>query len=157
MVDGCKSEIMKNIIYRISSVLLSVFVLTGCLSEQKEMEKNLSEVVGVWHYSGTEAGVPVDVYVDFSQKSTFDMYVLVGTGSYKHYQGTFSVDTDMNISGVYASGYDWARVYVAKRSGSTLTLSCEGSSWAYEKSASVPQEVKDHSVLTKTLEEEYFF
>ena len=134
--------------------LTSVALLSGCLSEQKEMEANIAPVVGVWHYSGQEQGFDVDVYLCFDADCTFEMYQFAGEGAYKLFYGTFSVDNFKNISGVYESGRKWARTYKVKSSSNKLKLSCDAGSWEYTKVKSVPQEVKNQSVVTRTVVEE---
>lgn len=139
---------MKRIIYLLFAVLTSVCLLAGC---QKEDERVKAELVGDWHYSGTENGVEMDVWVSFAADGSFEMYQLVGEGAYWHSTGVYSYNGKV-LSGVYSDRYPWKYTYSVSVNGSSLVMKAvelESYSVTYTREA-VPSEVREKALdLTK--------
>jgi hypothetical protein len=145
---------MTRILYRLFMAAVAAALMSSCNSDQKILEQNIDEIAGIWHYTGDEAGQKVDVYLDFYPENTrFDLYQKIGEGAYKHYTGTFTMSLSKVVSGKYDSGIAWAREYAVSRSGNVLKLSSGEYSWDYTSVEVIPEDVKEHSVPTRSSEE----
>ena len=112
------------------------------------------QLVGDWHYSGTEQGAEVDVWIAFSADKTFDMYQRIGTGAYWHTTGKYKLNENV-LSGVYSDKYPWKYEYSVKLYDATLVLTAEGVenySVSYKRE-NIPAQVREKSLeLTKSSE-----
>lgn len=155
MEDGCKISDMTRLLYRLFAAAIAATILTACNSEQDQIEKNIYEIAGIWHFEGNEAGQQVDVYLGFCPVyRTFDLYQKIGEGAYKHFTGSFTMTSSMVLSGKYDSGISWAREYTVSRSGSLLKLSAGDYSCEYTSADVIPEDVIDHSVPTRSTDDE---
>ena len=102
-------------------------------------------VAGEWHYTITESGVQIDVYLGLYADYTFDLYQKIGDGPHYLYKGKYSFDGQI-LSGTYSDYTPWAHDYKVTRSGGSLTLTSVASpdySVTYKKE-SIPESVKTH-------------
>lgn len=129
---------MKRILYILSAVL----IIAGCGSKEGDGAKSLSELIcGEWH--STSLSVGGDVYLDFNEDKTFEMYQKIGEGAYRLYRGEWDLEEDI-LTGKYNDGENWAASYEASIDGQKLTLTSNND--AAEKteyaSCTIPEEVK---------------
>ena len=124
---------MKKIIYIIAAALC---LLTSCKKELTLEEK----IVGDWHC--TAKSVKAEIYVTFTAEKTFALYQQIGEGSYRVYNGTWSID-GTTLRGQYNDGSSWATSYeVASTDDNTLSLTAEGITETYSRvSGGIPEEV----------------
>ena len=101
--------------------------------------------MGEWHYTGTESGVGVDVYLGLSQDYTFELYQKIGDGPHYLYKGKYKFDGEV-LSGTYNDYTPWAHEYKVSKSGKSLVLTSvidESYSLTYEREA-IPESVRTH-------------
>lgn len=102
-------------------------------------------IAGEWHYTATESGVQIDVYLGLYSDYTFDLYQKIGDGPHYLYKGKYNFDGQI-LSGTYSDYTPWAHDYKVTRSGGSLTLTSAASpdySVTYKKE-SIPESVKTH-------------
>lgn len=134
---------MKKLLYILSALL----ILAGCGKDKGAKELSLKEqLCGEWH-SIRLAVDDADVYLNFIEGGTFEMYQQIGEGAYRLYRGTWGLDGN-TLTGKYNDGEDWAAGYDITVSDKTLTLTSKND--AAEDSqfsrAAIPAEVKDRCV-----------
>ena len=121
---------------------MALFAVAACSDAEAD---KLDKVVGEWHYSGTESGVGIDVYLGLSQDYTFELYQKIGEGPHYLYKGKYKFDGEV-LSGTYNDYTPWAHEYKVTKSGSSLVLtsvSDDSYSVTYTKEA-IPESVKTH-------------
>ena len=124
-----------------------VILLSGCHKTPVERPLQTSDLAGQWalsSFSATKAvnvgGTSVDVYIEFREDGTFDLYQQIGQGWYNHFSGTFSV-ADGILSGEYSGGKSWGASYEVTKTDSTLQLSTTGGeTYTYQKTT-IPDSV----------------
>ena len=75
-----------------------------------------------WH--STQLPVTGDIYIDFNDDKTFELYQQIGEGAYRLYRGTWNLEGDL-LTGRYNDGEDWAYAYQVTIDDKTLTLSAQ--------------------------------
>ena len=133
--------IMKKLLYIFAALML--IASCGKNEEGKKPEINLEEqIIGQWH--STSISVDGDIYIEFDQAKTFELYQQIGEGAYRLYRGTWNLEGDL-LTGKYNDGEDWAAAYKIAIEGDTLTMTSNND--AAEKStyteSEIPSEVKD--------------
>lgn len=106
-------------------------------------------VLTLWN----DAAPEFNVYIDFNDDNTFEIYQQVWSFDYELYTGTYTITGDI-VTGVYADGSDWACGYKFENSGNTLTMySQEDKSVTsvYEK-CEIPAEIKAEATTTRSAE-----
>ena len=92
----------------------------GKNEEGKKPEINLEEqIIGQWH--STSISVDGDIYIEFDQAKTFELYQRIGEGAYRLYRGTWNLEGDL-LTGKYNDGEDWAAAYKVSIEGDALTM-----------------------------------
>ena len=132
---------MKKLLYIFAALML--IASCGKNEEGKKPEINLEEqIIGQWH--STSISVDGDIYIEFDQAKTFELYQQIGEGAYRLYRGTWNLEGDL-LTGKYNDGEDWAAAYKVAIEGSNLTMTSNND--AAEKStyteSEIPSEVKD--------------
>ena len=125
-------------------VLCAAAVLSFAACSNPEEEK-MEIIAGEWHYTATESGVQIDVYLGLYSDYTFDLYQKIGYGPHYLYKGKYNFDGQI-LSGTYSDYTPWAHDYKVTRSGGSLTLTSVASpdySVTYKKE-SIPESVKTH-------------
>lgn len=133
---------MKKIISNILFCAIAVFAVAACSDPEAE---KLEKIVGEWHYSGTESGVAIDVYIGFSQDYTFELYQKIGDGPHYLYKGKYKFDGEV-LSGTYSDYTPWAHDYKVSKSGGSLVLTSVADpeySMTYAREA-IPESVRTH-------------
>lgn len=124
----------------ISKIILALSVLAAAVScGEKDNGPAVSEkIVAEWHLVGVSGMTSVpQVYVDFSQDLTFELYQKIGEGRYRKYEGTYTV-TGSLVSGQYSDGEKWGSDYQASFEGDNMVLTAQNGSeeaCTYEKKA----------------------
>ena len=124
----------------ISKIILALSVLAAAVScVEKDNGPAVSEkIVAEWHLVGVSGMTSVpQVYVDFSQDLTFELYQKIGEGRYRKYEGTYTV-TGSLVSGQYSDGEKWGSDYKASFEGDNMVLTAQNGSeeaCTYEKKA----------------------
>ena len=132
---------MKKFISRIMFCAMALFAFAACSDPEAE---KLEKVVGEWHYSGTESGVELDVYLALSSDYTFELYQKIGEGPHYLYKGKFDYDGEV-LSGTYNDYTPWAHDYKVSRSGNSMTLTSTTATYSVTYTRkSIPEEVKTH-------------
>lgn len=100
------------------------------------------KLTGEWH----SATLPLDadIYMNFEEGKTFELYQQIGEGAYRLYRGTWNLEEDL-LTGRYNDGEDWAAGYRIAIEEDVLTLTsvndaAEVSTFA---KAEIPAEVKE--------------
>lgn len=129
-------------------MLSALLMLAGCGEKNGEDDKKSTAelLCGEWH--STTLTVSGDVYLDFNEDKTFEMYQKIGDGAYRLYRGTWNVENDI-LSGKYNDGENWAASYDVAIEGKNLTLTSRNDAAEVTKysSCTVPEEVKAGSVV----------
>lgn len=146
--------IMK-VIAKILFTLSIVFASVSC--GNKDNGPAVSEkIVAEWHLVSVSGITSVpQVYVNFAQDLTFELYQKVGEGRYRKYEGTYAVAGAL-VSGKYSDGVAWGSDYEASFDGDNLVLTAKNGSaevCTYEKKA-LSQNDKAEAVLATKSEED---
>ena len=135
---------MKKLLYIFAALML--IASCGKNEEGKKPEINLEEqIIGQWH--STSISVDGDIYIEFDQARTFELYQQIGEGAYRLYRGTWNLEGDL-LTGKYNDGEDWAAAYNVAIADNVLTMTSNNDAAevsVYEKSE-VPAEVKDNCI-----------
>ncbi len=133
---------MKKIMHKILLFAAAVFAFAACTDPEAD---KLEMVVGEWHYTTTESGVEIDVYLGLSADYTFELYQKIGEGPHYLYTGKYQFDGKV-LTGVYADYAPWANDYQITRTGNTMVMTSVSNpdySLTYKKE-SIPESVKTH-------------
>lgn len=132
---------MKKLLYIISALML----LAACGGKDggDKTELTLEEkLCGEWH--STSLPVDGDVYIDFNEDKTFELYQKIGEGAYRLYRGTWNLEENL-LTGKYNDGEDWAAAYQVAMSDKFLTLTSNNDAaeeTVYERSE-IPASVEE--------------
>lgn len=121
---------------------MALFAVAACSDPEAE---KLEKIVGEWHYSGTESGTGVDVYIGFSQDYTFELYQKIGEGPHYLYKGKYKFDGEV-LSGTYSDYTPWAHDYKVSKTGGSLVLTSVAVpeySMTYAREV-IPESVRTH-------------
>lgn len=114
------------------------------------------KIVAEWHLvsmSGVSS-VP-QVYVNFAQDLTFELYQKVGEGRYRKYDGIYTVTGNV-VAGKYSDNKSWGSEYDASFEGENLVLTAKNGSaevCTYEKKALSETDKADAILVTKSVED----
>ena len=145
---------MKNI-YRILLIISAAFLAASCGS--KEEVPNVSEnIVAEWHLTSVSGMSTVpQVYINFAQDLSFQLYQKIGDGRYRRYDGTYTVASTL-LSGKYADGQAWGSSYTVSFEGDVLVLAADNGSaevCKYEKKALSETDKAGAILVTKSEED----
>ena len=123
--------------------VLALVASCGKNEEGKKPEIDLEEqLIGQWH--STSISVEGDIYIEFYQEKSFELYQQIGEGAYRLYRGTWNLEGDL-LTGKYNDGEDWAAAYQVAIEGDVLTMTSQNDAAetsTYKKS-DIPSEVKE--------------
>ena len=123
--------------------VLALVASCGKNEEGKKPEIDLEEqLIGQWH--STSISVEGDIYIEFYQEKSFELYQQIGEGAYRLYRGTWNLEGDL-LTGKYNDGEDWAAAYKVAIEGDVLTMTSQNDAAetsTYKKSE-IPSEVKE--------------
>ena len=135
--------------------MLVAVVFTGCEKVTNPDAPGVKGVLsGEWVLtSWNETAPEFNVYIDFNDDDTFEIYQQVWSFDYELYTGTYTVTGDI-VTGIYSDGSIWASGYKFVKDGDTLTFySQEDQSVTsvYTK-CEIPAEIKAEATTTRALE-----
>ena len=96
-----------------SLMMLLALAVVGC-EKTSVNGSSKSALDGEWVLtSWNEAEPEFNVYIDFNEDNTFDLYQHTTDVLWVHYTGTYSLKGN-TLSGVYSDGESWATSYTIK-------------------------------------------
>ena len=132
---------MKRLIYIFSALVL----LASCGKNEDDNKPELTleqQLVGQWH--SVSNSLEADLYIDFQEGKTFELYQQIGEGAHRLYRGTWNLEGTL-LTGKYNDGEDWAAAYQVEMREGQLVLTSNNDTAeksTYEKSV-IPAEVKE--------------
>ena len=132
---------MKRLIYIFSALVL----LASCGKNNDVNKPELTleqQLVGQWH--SVSNSLEADLYIDFQEGKTFELYQQIGEGAHRLYRGTWNLEGTL-LTGKYNDGEDWAAAYQVEMREKQLVLTSSNDTAeksTYEK-AEIPAEVKE--------------
>ena len=132
---------MKRLIYIFSALVL----LASCGKNEEDKKPELTleqQLVGQWH--SVSNSLEADLYIDFQEGKTFELYQQIGEGAHRLYRGTWNLEGTL-LTGKYNDGEDWAAAYQVEIREKQLVLTSNNDTAeksTYEKSE-IPAEVKE--------------
>ena len=135
---------------------LSVLAAAASCGEKDKGPAVSEKIVAEWHLVGVSGMTSVpQVYVDFAQDMSFELYQKVGEGRYRKYEGTYTVAGSV-VSGQYSDGEKWGSDYKASFEGEKMTLTAQNGSegaCTYEKKALSDTDKAEAVLVTKSVED----
>ena len=132
---------MKRLIYIFSALVL----LASCGKNNDDNKPELTleqQLIGQWH--SVSKSLEADLYIDFQEGKTFELYQQIGEGAHRLYRGTWNLEGTL-LTGKYNDGEDWAAAYQVEMRDKQLILTSNNDTAeksTYEKSE-IPAEVKE--------------
>ena len=132
---------MKRLIYIFSALVL----LASCGKNNDDNKPELTleqQLIGQWH--SVSNSLEADLYIDFQEGKTFELYQQIGEGAHRLYRGTWNLEGTL-LTGKYNDGEDWAAAYQVEMREKQLVLTSNNETAeksTYEK-AEIPAEVKE--------------
>ena len=130
---------------RIFAVFFALVLLASCGKNGEDNKPELTleqQLIGQWH--SVSNALEADLYIDFQESKTFELYQQIGEGAHRLYRGTWNLEGTL-LTGKYNDGEDWAAAYQVEMREKQLVLTSNND--AAEKStfemAEIPAEVKD--------------
>lgn len=116
-----------------------MLLMAACGEKPAPTEQEI--ICGEWH--STSLAVSGDIYLDFNDDKTFEMYQKIGDGAYRLYRGTWNLENDV-LSGKYNDNESWAASYDVDVDGRNMTLTSKNDAAEVSKysSCTIPEEVK---------------
>ena len=133
--------IMKRLIYIFSALV----ILASCGKNGEDQKPELTleqQLIGQWH--SVSNSLEADLYIDFQEGKTFELYQQIGEGAHRLYRGTWNLEGTL-LTGKYNDGEDWAAAYQVEMREKQLVLTSSNDTAeksTYEK-AEIPAEVKE--------------
>ena len=120
-------------------------LLASCGKNEEDKKPELTleqQLVGQWH--SVSNSLEADLYIDFQEGKTFELYQQIGEGAHRLYRGTWNLEGTL-LTGKYNDGEDWAAAYQVDMREKQLVLTSSNDTAeksTYEK-AEIPAEVKE--------------
>lgn len=130
---------------RIFAVFFALMLLASCGKNGKDNKTELTleeQLIGQWH--SVSNALEADLYIDFQEGKTFELYQQIGEGAHRLYRGTWNLEGTL-LTGKYNDGEDWAAAYQVEMRETQLVLTSNNDAAeksTYEK-AEIPAEVKE--------------
>ena len=142
---------------KILSLVAAVLFAVACGEKQNNPDGpngDKGALTGEWVLtSWNEAEPEFNVYIDFNEDNTFEMYQQVWSFDYELFKGTYTIEGNV-VSGVYDNGAAWACDYEYVLEEQTLTLHSREtvkSKSVYEK-CTIPEQIKAEASATRSSE-----
>lgn len=133
--------VMKKLLYIFSTLV--ILASCGKNSDDNKPEQTLEQqIIGQWH--SVSNSLEADLYIDFQEGKTFELYQQIGEGAHRLYRGTWNLEGTL-LTGKYNDGEDWAAAYQVEMREKQLVLTSNNDTAeksTYEK-AEIPAEVKE--------------
>ena len=132
---------MKRILYIFSALML----LASCGKNEEDKKPELTleqQLVGQWH--SVSNSLEADLYIDFQEGKTFELYQQIGEGAHRLYRGTWNLEGTL-LTGKYNDGEDWAAAYQVemRETGLVLTSNNDAAEKSTFERTEIPAEVKE--------------
>lgn len=133
------------IMKRIFAVFFALMLLASCGKNGEDNKPELTleqQLIGQWH--SVSNALEADLYIDFQEGKTFELYQQIGEGAHRLYRGTWNLEGTL-LTGKYNDGEDWAAAYQVEMRETQLVLTSSNDTAeksTYEK-AEIPAEVKE--------------
>lgn len=120
-------------------------LLASCGKNGEDNKPELTleqQLIGQWH--SVSNALEADLYIDFQEGKTFELYQQIGEGAHRLYRGTWNLEGTL-LTGKYNDGEDWAAAYQVEMRETQLVLTSSNDTAeksTYEK-AEIPAEVKE--------------
>ena len=142
-------------IFRLLLILSAAVSAASCGPKGPEVS---TAIVNEWHLISISGQTSVpEVYMNFAQDLSFELYQKIGEGRFRKYDGTYTV-TETLVSGVYSDGKEWGSSYEASfDENENLVLTAQNGSaevCTYEKKALSDTDKADAILVTKSSEED---
>ena len=128
---------------RIFAVFFALMLLASCGLNIEDKKPTLEQqIIGQWH--SVSNALEADLYIDFQEGKTFELYQQIGEGAHRLYRGTWNLEGTL-LTGKYNDGEDWAAAYKVAIEGDVLTMTSQNDAAetsTYKKS-DIPSEVKE--------------
>ena len=130
---------------RIFAVFFALMLLASCGKNGEDNKPELTleqQLIGQWH--SVSNALEADLYIDFQEGKTFELYQQIGEGAHRLYRGTWNLEGTL-LTGKYNDGEDWAAAYQVEMREKQLVLTSNNDTAeksTYEKSE-IPAEVKE--------------
>ena len=99
------------IMKRIFAVFFALMLLASCGLNIEDKKPTLEQqIIGQWH--SVSNALEADLYIDFQEGKTFELYQQIGEGAHRLYRGTWNLEGTI-LTGKYNDGEDWAASYQA--------------------------------------------
>lgn len=141
---------------KILSLVAAVLFAVACGEKENNPNGpgNKGALSGEWVLTlWNETAPEFNVYIDFNDDNTFEIYQQVWSFDYELFTGTYNISGDI-VTGSYADGSNWACGYKFVKDGDSLTMySQEDTSVTsvYEK-CEIPAEIKAEATATRSAE-----
>jgi uncharacterized protein (TIGR03066 family) len=133
--------VMKKLLYIFSALV--ILASCGKNSDDNKPEQTLEQqIIGQWH--SVSNSLEADLYIDFQEGKTFELYQQIGEGAHRLYRGTWNLEGTL-LTGKYNDGEDWAAAYQIEMREKQLVLTSNNDTAeksTYEK-AEIPAKVKE--------------
>jgi uncharacterized protein (TIGR03066 family) len=133
------------IMKRIFAVFFALMLLASCGKNGEDNKPELTleqQLIGQWH--SVSNALEADLYIDFQEGKTFELYQQIGEGAHRLYRGTWNLEGTL-LTGKYNDGEDWAAAYQVEMREKQLVLTSSNDTAeksTYEKTE-IPAEVKE--------------
>lgn len=133
------------IMKRIFAVFFALMLLASCGKNGEDNKPELTleqQIIGQWH--SVSNALEADLYIDFQEGKTFEMYQQIGEGAHRLYRGTWNLEGTL-LTGKYNDGEDWAAAYQVemRETGLVLTSNNDAAEKSTFERAEIPAEVKE--------------
>lgn len=143
-------------VYKLLLALSVAFASISCGETGSNGPVVSDQIVGEWHLvSVSGLNTVPQVYVEFGQDLSFDLYQKVGEGRYRKFDGTYAV-SGTTLSGKYSDGEKWGSDYAVSFDGEKMLLTAQNGSeevCTYEKKALSETDKAEAILVTKSDED----
>lgn len=130
---------------RTFAVFFALVLLASCGKNGEDNKPELTleqQLIGQWH--SVSNALEADLYIDFQEGKTFELYQQIGEGAHRLYRGTWNLEGTL-LTGKYNDGEDWAAAYQVEMREKQLVLTSnnDAAETSTFEMAEIPAEVKD--------------
>ena len=130
---------------KIFAVFFALMLLVSCGKNKDDNKPELTleqQLIGQWH--SVSNALEADLYIDFQEGKTFELYQQIGEGAHRLYRGTWNLEGTL-LTGKYNDGEDWAAAYQVemRETGLVLTSNNDAAEKSTFERAEIPAEVKE--------------
>ena len=143
---------MKKSLYIIAAALM--LMCNGCKKEDTKSivsgQWNITDIQLTTKSADTHIGdQKVDIYIDFKNDNSYEMYQMLGQGAYRHYRGTYKLAGNLLTGNYHETNKirDWGNIYEIDVKGDVMTMTATlGSSDVYTYiRCTIPEEVRQNA------------